>query len=297
MIEGLDHIASLLRLYDIRTRLRHKTVADEYRTAVIALYSYILEYQARMACHLTDNSMVRGVHSIIGSGQWANFLKRIESADQYCQKHEALIDKEEERSGLEQQTKQMERSTQIQADMLDAVRDVLAARAVDREDDRQKEVLQCLAANYEEQKNFNPKRVPDTCRWFLDDHRFHEWRDSTKSCLLWLSTGPGCGKSVLSRALVDETLLTSRIMTSTVCYFFFKDGLERRKRGEDALCAILHQLYRQNLASGLISHVYEPFKSNGQHLRSMFSELWKVLMKNCAGSVGWRDHLSTGCVG
>jgi ankyrin repeat domain-containing protein 50 len=42
---------------------------------------------------------------------------------------------------------------------------------------------------------------------------------------------------------------------------------------------VLSQLYRQNLASGLISHAYEPFKSNGQHLRSMFSELWKVLMK------------------
>ena len=34
MIEGLDHIASLLRLYDIRTRLRHKTAAGECRTAV-----------------------------------------------------------------------------------------------------------------------------------------------------------------------------------------------------------------------------------------------------------------------
>jgi hypothetical protein len=85
-----------------------------------------------------------------------------------------LIDKEDERSGLEQQTKQMETSTQIQAEILDAVRDVLAARAADREDDRQKEVLQCLAANYEEQKNFNPKRVLDTCGWFLDDYRFYE---------------------------------------------------------------------------------------------------------------------------
>jgi hypothetical protein len=81
MIEGLDYITSLLRLYDIRTRLRYKTAADEYRIAIITLYSYILEYQARMACHLSDNSMVRGVYSIVGSGQWANFLKKIKSAD------------------------------------------------------------------------------------------------------------------------------------------------------------------------------------------------------------------------
>jgi len=68
-------------------------------------------------------------------------------------------------------------------------------------------------------------------------------------------------------------------MTSTVCYFFFKDGLDRRQRGEDALCGVLHQLYRQNLASDLIHYAYEPMKSYGAGLRSMFDPLWDLLVK------------------
>jgi hypothetical protein len=64
-----------------------------------------------------------------------------------------------------------------------------------------------------------------------------------------VSAGPGCGKSVLSRCLIDEGQLTtndtiitithgtpgtpsaissSTDTTSTVCYFFFKDGGDGR---------------------------------------------------------------------
>ncbi|OAP54807.1 hypothetical protein AYL99_11255 [Fonsecaea erecta] len=213
-----------------------------------------------------------------------NSLKNIDNADQYCQMHEALLDKEDERAQWEQQTSTIEKSGKIQQQILDALRDVLATRAADREDDHQRKILHCLAADYAGQKNFNPRRVPGTCRWFLDDPRFHRWRDSTESSLLWLSTGPGCGKSVLSRALIDEMLLTTQLMTSTVCYFFFKDSLERRQRGEDALCGILHQLYSQNLASGLINHAYQPFKSYGRGLRSMFYPLWNLLMATAGDS-------------
>ncbi|KIX01363.1 uncharacterized protein Z518_09088 [Rhinocladiella mackenziei CBS 650.93] len=278
MIQGLDHIAALLRLYDIRTTLCHGNTSDGYRSAIVELYSHVLEYQARMACHLSDNSVIRGIHSISRSGQWKTMVQTIDEADQYCQEHEALIDKQAEQEQWERQTKQIEQANETQEQILDALRHVLTTRAADREDDLRTEILQCLAADYSGQKNFNPKRVPNTCRWFLDDDRFHKWRDSTTSGVLWLSTGPGCGKSVLSRTLIDERLLSSRMMTANVCYFFFKDGLERRQRGEDALSAILHQIYSRNLASNLISHAYQPFKTNGQSLRSMFYPLWELLM-------------------
>jgi hypothetical protein len=53
---------------------------------------------------------------------------------------------------------------------------------------------------------------------------FLEWRDSKHSRLLWVSAGPGCGKSVLSRSLIDERRVCTNAMASTVCLFFFKDG-------------------------------------------------------------------------
>ena len=90
--------------------------------------------------------------------------------------------------------------------------------------DNQKEraLLQDLTSDYEGYKNFNPRKVDGTCEWFLDDDRFRTWRDSNTSSLLWVSAGPGCGKSVLSRALIDEHRLSTNVTTSTVCHFFFK---------------------------------------------------------------------------
>lgn len=278
MIQGLDQIADIIRLYEIRTELCLQTATNAYRAAIVDLYSSILEYQARMTCHLTDGAAARGFHSITKTGRWTDLLAAITNADQLCQKHEVLINKKAEHERWEEQNKQMQRSVKIQQQIMDALQDFFASRAAEQEDTRQREVLQCLAADYLGHKNFNRRRVPNTCRWFLEDPRFHRWRDSTTSCLLWLSTGPGCGKSVLSRTLIDERLLSSRLTTSTVCYFFFKDGLERRQRGEDALCGILHQLYTQNLASELIHHAYQPFKSYGQGFRSMFDPLWDCFM-------------------
>ncbi|KAF5860120.1 hypothetical protein ETB97_002027 [Aspergillus alliaceus] len=98
--------------------------------------------------------------------------------------------------------------------------------------------LAAAAGDYKRYKDVNRERLPGTCEWFLTDDRFRKWLDSKLPGLLWVSAGPGRGKSVLSRCLVDEgqlnapttiTIIRSDVVaytttTSTVCYFFFKDG-------------------------------------------------------------------------
>lgn len=68
----------------------------------------------------------------------------------------------------------------------------------------------CLRAfrnsNYEEHKARNPDRVPGTCRWFLKNQKFHVWLLNECSDLLWVTADPGCGKSVLSKSLVESEL-------------------------------------------------------------------------------------------
>jgi hypothetical protein len=66
------------------------------------------------------------------------------------------------------------------------------------EDQKERDLLQDLTSDYEGYKDFNPLRVQGTCEWFFMDDRFRKWRDSNTSSLLWVSAGPGCGKSVLS---------------------------------------------------------------------------------------------------
>ena len=146
------------------------------------------------------------------------------------------------------------------------------------EDQRERDLLQDLASDYEGYKDFNPPRVQGTCEWFFMDDRFRKWRDSNTSSLLWVSAGPGCGKSVLSRALIDEGQLSTSVTTSTICYFFFKDGYESRMHSTDALCTILHQLFTHDPTGSLIRHALPIHKNHGEKLRQNFSELWRILV-------------------
>ena len=140
-------------------------------------------------------------------------------------------------------------------------------------------LLENLASDYKSDKEFVSKRVAGTCEWFLQDDRFLNWRDSDTSRLLWVSAGPGCGKSVLARALIDERKVCRDTTDSTICYFFFKDGQEQRTSGANALSALLHQLFEN---TALITYALPTFSRYGKKLRDAFTELWEVLLMSAA---------------
>lgn len=154
-------------------------------------------------------------------------------------------------------------------------------KAQTHQDRQEAKLLKTLASDYKSEKDLVSTRVPGTCEWFFEDKRFLEWRDSNNSRLLWVSAGPGCGKSVLARALIDERRVCMTDMPSNVCYFFFKDGQEKRTRGADALSAILHQLFEKTV---LIRHALPIYARYGEKLRDTFSELWNILVAAAEGS-------------
>jgi hypothetical protein len=151
------------------------------------------------------------------------------------------------------------------------------------EDQNERNLLQALASDYEDDKNYNPLRVPGTCEWFFQGNEFRNWRDSDRSTLLWISAGPGCGKSVLSRTLIDENRLSTNVTTSTICYFFFKDGDERRMSATNALCALLHQLFIHDATGTLIQNAVVSHRNHGTNLANNFSELWRLFLQ-CVSS-------------
>ncbi|KAF2184492.1 hypothetical protein K469DRAFT_186225 [Zopfia rhizophila CBS 207.26] len=129
-------------------------------------------------------------------------------------------------------------------------------------------------SNYESYKNINPERVPETCVWFLEHPTFQKWKASSGDDLLWLSADPGCGKSVLSQALIDEKLVGAESVT--LCYFFFKDNDEQNNTAK-ALCALLHQLFWAH--EGLLQkHIASAVKKCGQALKNNFEELWQIFI-------------------
>ncbi|KAF2011216.1 hypothetical protein BU24DRAFT_495441 [Aaosphaeria arxii CBS 175.79] len=132
-------------------------------------------------------------------------------------------------------------------------------------------------SEYESYKNINPKREPQTCRWFLEHPTFQAWKARDKGGLLWLTADPGCGKSVLSRALIDERLVG--VGTSKICFFFFKDNNDQSSIAT-TLCALLHQLLRARKSEGLFSKYCVPAIGEcADDLKTDFEELWKVFKK------------------
>ncbi|OGM46557.1 hypothetical protein ABOM_004619 [Aspergillus bombycis] len=136
----------------------------------------------------------------------------------------------------------------------------------------------CLAAfdvcAYKEHKNRNDHRYEGTCEWFLQDPKFIHWRDSAQSSLLWVSADPGCGKSVLARSLVDGELQMST--QRTTCFFFFKDDNPEQSSLENALCAILHQLFSAH--RNLIKCALPDFNADEVSFVKSAHRLWEILL-------------------
>ncbi|RDK42561.1 hypothetical protein M752DRAFT_234637, partial [Aspergillus phoenicis ATCC 13157] len=130
---------------------------------------------------------------------------------------------------------------------------------------------------YEDRKNRNNRRVPGTCEWFTTHPKFTNWQQCTShdlAGLLWVSADPGCGKSVLTRHLVDEVLCNEK---QTVCYFFFKDDFPDQRNAAGALSAILHQIFVAQ-PQLLSDTVLKKLETDGEKLIQSFHRVWNIFM-------------------
>jgi uncharacterized membrane protein len=107
----------------------------------------------------------------------------------------------------------------------------------------------------------------------LEHPQYKKWRQSSHDDLLWISADPGCGKSVLAKAIIDEELDSTG--DHTVCYFFFKDNEDQNDLAT-ALCAILHQLFGR--LPHVLRHAANAFEKNGHSLQNEVDELWRVFL-------------------
>ena len=284
MIDGLDSICDLLELYNLKESiyLRHRD-SPAYQKCVKAvekLYTNIFEYQAQLVCYLSKSSTKRAARGTFQLDKWKEMLEGIKESDNQCTKHFKLMSVEKEQEFYSHNLSSWKQSFEIYERMLEMAESSQVREQLNRQDDRETALLRTLSSpesDYIRDKNVISKRVAGTCEWFFQDERFLNWRNSKASELLWVSAGPGCGKSVLARALIDERRVCTNVMASTVCYFFFKDGQQKRMDGASALCAILHQLLRNR--TNLITHGLPSYMSHGDNLKNKFSELWRILIK------------------
>ncbi|KAF8252005.1 hypothetical protein K440DRAFT_595040, partial [Wilcoxina mikolae CBS 423.85] len=88
------------------------------------------------------------------------------------------------------------------------------------------------------------RRHENTCTWILDDQRYRTWNEKDGQAILWISGGPGFGKSVLSSFLTQE-ITRGKTNQLYLNYFFCDDKDERLRTAHAILVNLLTQLLEQ----------------------------------------------------
>jgi ankyrin repeat protein len=118
------------------------------------------------------------------------------------------------------------------------------------------------------------ERAADTCEWILTDQLYKAWFYSD-SCLLWLSGGPGAGKTMLSIFLAGK--LATRLPKNTILLqYFCKNEDDKRNTAVAILRGLIFQLLRyQPLLYGYILPTFA-LQKESLFADASFDSLWKI---------------------
>lgn len=285
MLDGFDSVQRVLiywRIYQDKSRneISIGSNADIWK-AFVNLYSHIFEFQARVICHLSDPQHSRAWQKVAGWNAWKSKAASINDLNSYCQSLTNIPGNSTIQRTLDEEMHEIYESPKANDAIIQFLEEERAQRRREKQDEDEAQLLETLAATHEKYKNFNDRKVQGTCGWLLEDPNFCSWRDETDCGLLLLFADPGCGKSVLTRSLIDNRQLNTSATTSMVCHFFFKDGDAKRIHSHDALAAILHQVLIQDLTGKFLPTALGRHRKYGDKLRENFEELWDMLL-DCA---------------
>lgn len=238
-------------------------------------------------CQLPRNALLRYGRDFLKLDDWSTKISEIKTTESKCGAISNIVNTERVDAALKEQQSRMDELFDSQKEHYQSLEQTAGQIAADlrqgfeeqRDWHRTEEESQCLQAlctsTYVDHKDIKPDRVPGTCRWFLDNNKFHEWAESETSELLWVTADPGCGKSALSRSLVDGELRST--LSLTTAYYFFKDDSPEQRSVTHALCALVHQICSQNRA--LLQKAVNAYQTNGGTLTLSFVWMWRLLLE------------------
>jgi ankyrin repeat protein len=119
------------------------------------------------------------------------------------------------------------------------------------------------------------KRVEGTCEWIRGHKSYHAWLNGDIS-LLWISGGPGKGKTMMSIFLTEHLEQKIPTMENTqLVYFFFSFQDRNRNTGVILLQSLIYQIVtkRPQLKTYLLPYI------NFQRSEPSLEPLWAILKK------------------
>jgi pterin-4a-carbinolamine dehydratase len=220
---------------------------EDTKTETVKLFKQLLKFEMQCACralndddHPTIHKMIIAVQDTISLHSWKEKVDEIKDLDT---KLSTTIRDYELNLQTEYSSQTAENTAKLLAELWQ-IRIVTAEMKKFKEDKSLANLLKNFGeTNYFGQMRLNPERHPGTCEWFRKHPQYTNWINSTENDLLLVSAEPGCGKSVLSRCLIEEDLPSKRKfdVEPIVCYFFFKDNTIQKSL-PNGLAAIIHQL-------------------------------------------------------
>ena len=98
------------------------------------------------------------------------------------------------------------------------------------------------------------RRHENTCQWILEHRLFISWLAAPpeKHTALWITAGPGAGKSTLTSFVIEHLRNVIRPSSElNVAFFYFKAPYPRLNNAADAMCSLTWQLCNQSEAARL----------------------------------------------
>ncbi|KAE9378647.1 hypothetical protein N431DRAFT_396440 [Stipitochalara longipes BDJ] len=154
--------------------------------------------------------------------------------------------------GLAVSTLQLEveaKSLQVISDVNAAIQTNNVSQEKHLTEQRRREITQWLSPP-DPFSNYNAavdKRRRDTGQWLLDSAQYAAWRESEDS-FLWLHGFAGCGKTILTSTVIENTRGHCKSSTGhaiAVFYFDFNDSA--KQQAHEMLCSLICQLYSQTV--------------------------------------------------
>lgn len=258
------------------------------QNCVTKLYAKILEYQAKAVCYFGRYKLTQYSRDVLKIDGWAALLADVNEADIACKDYLWIIDAATLKKGREDQALQIETLYSAFVSSLEQVQQCLegisrAAKSDSqehagwRQSDKEAECLQHLYnSDYQAFKARNPDRVKGTCEWVLRNAKYKDWMEKESSDLLWVTADPGCGKSVLSKSLIDNEF--RELSSTSTCYFFFKDDSSDQKSVSKAVCALLHQILSRCNCHAMLQKAVDVYRAYGSKMSESLDILWSLLL-------------------
>ncbi|MCJ1393148.1 hypothetical protein MMC18_006020 [Xylographa bjoerkii] len=267
--DGLERISQLVVIYSaVQKQLIGPNAVKnvEFEKSLAGLYSKILYFQIKAACHLCHKIPMRLLSDSMVTNDWTGMIAEIDRRDAGCKAFQDVMSTGLLLVKIQELTEKFETWSNLQNENIKILRWISEDNpAIDHNNVRTK-----LGSRYF-----------DTGKWLLNPEKGHEnhyrrWKRTIKGCL-WLKGSVGTGKSCLT-SIVIEDLAESQ--DNDIVAFYYASRSQQTTSGT-AILVILQSLLSQLACSSNGIDMSESVKARYEAAIVHGSRNPKITIEDC----------------